>query len=64
MAQVVGLFVYPVKSCHGVALAEAVCTEYGIEHDRTYGVVDLDTFEIMTQKQPMVGTDQGRLYHI
>lgn len=38
--QVQQLFVYPVKSCAGVALAEAVLTPAGLAGDREYLVID------------------------
>jgi uncharacterized protein YcbX len=34
------LWVYPVKSCAGVQLQEAVLTETGLEFDRAWMVVD------------------------
>lgn len=37
---IAGLFVYPVKSCRGIALDAARLTERGIEHDREWMIVD------------------------
>ena len=39
-ALIAGLFVYPVKSCAGVQLAQSVLTETGLEFDRAWMVVD------------------------
>jgi uncharacterized protein len=39
-ATVAALFVYPVKSCRGIALANALMTERGIDHDREWMIVD------------------------
>jgi len=39
-ARVAGLFVYPVKSCAGVRVAQSVLTETGLEFDRAWMVVD------------------------
>jgi len=39
-ARVAGLFVYPVKSCAGVQVAQSVLTETGLEFDRAWMVVD------------------------
>jgi len=39
-AMVAGLFVYPVKSCAGVRVAQSVLTETGLEFDRAWMVVD------------------------
>ena len=37
--EVTGLWVYPVKSCRGIALDEARLNKYGFEHDREWMVV-------------------------
>ena len=39
-ATVASLFVYPVKSCRGIALSTALLTERGIAHDREWLIVD------------------------
>jgi hypothetical protein len=44
------LFVYPVKSCAGVELPEALLTETGLEFDRAWMVVDANG-EFVTQRQ-------------
>ncbi len=49
-ASVAQLFVYPVKSCAGVALAEAELTETGIDLDRAWMVVDADG-RFVTQRE-------------
>ncbi len=41
-ASIARLFVYPVKSCAGVELREAVLTETGLDLDRAWMVVDAD----------------------
>ncbi len=49
MIRVSGLYVYPVKSCRGIALAEAEVDDRGFVHDRRWLVVDRSgTF--MTQR--------------
>lgn len=40
MPQLAALYVYPVKSCRGVALDEAVLDERGLCHDRQFLIVD------------------------
>ena len=40
MTRVTGLFIYPVKSCRGIALDEAEVTATGFAHDREWLVVD------------------------
>jgi uncharacterized protein YcbX len=44
------LFIYPVKSCAGVEVTEAVLTETGLDLDRAWMVVD-DRGEFVTQRQ-------------
>ena len=49
-ARIERLFVYPVKSCAGVELAEAVLTETGLDLDRAWMVVDHQG-EFVTQRE-------------
>jgi uncharacterized protein YcbX len=49
-ATIARLFVYPVKSCAGVELPEAMLTETGLEFDRAWMVVDAKG-EFVTQRQ-------------
>lgn len=49
-ARIERLFVYPVKSCAGVELKEAVLTETGFDLDRAWMVVD-EHGEFMTQRE-------------
>ena len=39
-AVIAQLYIYPVKSCAGVALGEALLTETGLDLDRAWMVVD------------------------
>lgn len=54
-----GLHVYPVKSCRGIALEEALVTETGLEHDREWMVVTPEG-RFLTQRElprlALVGT--------
>jgi uncharacterized protein YcbX len=54
-----GLFVYPVKSCRGIALEEAVLTKRGLEHDREWMIVDADG-SFLTQRQ-LHAPEQGEI---
>jgi uncharacterized protein len=57
------LFVYPVKSCAGVELAEAVVTETGLDLDRAWMVVDPQG-EFVTQRElPRMALIQPQLKH-
>lgn len=49
-AVISALWVYPVKSCAGVAVPEAILTETGLEFDRAWMVVD-EQGEFMTQRE-------------
>jgi uncharacterized protein len=44
-----GIFVYPIKSCAGIALRQARVTARGLEHDRRWMVVD-DAGRFLTQR--------------
>ena len=49
-AVITQLWVYPVKSCAGVAVAEAILTETGLEFDRAWMVVDARG-DFLTQRE-------------
>ena len=62
-ATISGLFVYPVKSCAGVAVQEAILTETGLEFDRAWMVVD-DKGEFLTQRElPRMALIQPQIKH-
>ncbi|HEX9206766.1 MAG TPA: MOSC N-terminal beta barrel domain-containing protein [Steroidobacteraceae bacterium] len=42
MTTLAGLYVYPVKSCRGIAVASALLTNAGLQHDREWMVVSPD----------------------
>ena len=50
VATVTGLFVYPIKSCGGTALAEARLDDRGIVGDRAFMLVD-DSGRFLTQRE-------------
>lgn len=49
-ARLVGLIVYPVKSCRGIALDTAIVTARGLAHDREWLVVD-EHGRFLTQRE-------------
>jgi len=63
-AQITKLYVYPVKSCAGIALKTARCGKFGLEHDREWVIVSTDG-QVLTQRdrarmaliRPSVGAD-------
>src|SRR5437763_2955420 len=58
------LFVYPVKSCTGVELQEAVLTETGLDLDRAWMVVD-DTGEFLSQRdEPRMALIKVQVKHL
>ena len=62
-ATITGLFVYPIKSCAGVAVQEAILTEAGLEFDRAWMVVD-GKGEFLTQRElPRMALIQPQIKH-
>ncbi len=62
-ATISGLFVYPIKSCAGVAVQEAILTETGLEFDRNWMVVD-EKSEFVTQRElPRMALIQPQIKH-
>jgi uncharacterized protein YcbX len=63
MPRVSGLFIYPVKSLRGIAVAEASLDDYGLVGDRRFLVVD-DTNKFLTQRtlprMTLITTEFGR----
>lgn len=49
MAKVTGLYIYPVKSCAGIALKSAHCSDLGLRHDREWAVVG-ENGKVITQR--------------
>jgi uncharacterized protein len=57
------LYVYPIKSCAGVQLQEAIMLDTGLEFDRAWMVVD-DKGEFLTQRElPRMALIQPQLKH-
>lgn len=40
IGKVSSLYFYPLKSCKGISISEANCTEYGIDYDRQWAILD------------------------
>ncbi|CAN7602611.1 MOSC N-terminal beta barrel domain-containing protein [Variovorax paradoxus] len=63
-ATIARLFVYPVRSCAGVELPEALLTETGLEFDRAWMVVDAQG-EFVTQRQlPRMALIRPQMKHM
>ena len=63
-ATIARLFVYPVKSCAGFELPEALLTETGLEFDRAWMVVDANN-EFVTQRElPRMALIRPQLKHM
>jgi uncharacterized protein len=58
MTSVAELISYPVKSCAGVRLGEAMVTEAGLAHDRTFMVVDADGLFRSQRRDPRMAVIQ------
>ncbi len=59
--QISALQVYPVKSCSGIALQDAVLTARGLEHDRCWMIVDESGEFISQRSQPRLALVQTRI---
>jgi uncharacterized protein len=57
------LFVYPVKSCAGVELAQAVLTEIGLDLDRAWMVVDGEGEFVSQRELPRMALVKVQLKH-
>ena len=57
------LWVYPVKSCAGVAVQEALLTETGLEFDRAWMVVDAQGRFLTQRELPRLALIQPQLKH-
>ncbi len=62
-AVISGLYVYPIKSCAGVALQDAILTETGLEFDRAWMVVDSEGEGLTQREQPRMALIQPLLRH-
>ncbi|HEY2257110.1 MAG TPA: MOSC N-terminal beta barrel domain-containing protein [Variovorax sp.] len=62
-ATIARLFVYPVKSCAGVELAEALLLETGLEFDRAWMVVDADGVFVSQRELPRMVLVRPQLKH-
>lgn len=62
MPRIQSLYIYPVKSCSGVAVERAVVTERGFEHDREWMIVGADDLRFLTQREePRLALIETRL---
>jgi uncharacterized protein len=62
MLHITGLFVYPVKSCRGIALQEAQLDRRGIVHDREFLVVDEENVFLTQRTVPQLATIETELH--
>ncbi len=60
---VASLHVYPIKSCGGIALTEALLVETGIEFDRAWMVVDPAGRFVTQRELPRMALIQPTLKH-
>ena len=52
MITLAALHIYPVKSCRGIALAEALLTDAGLEHDREWMIVTHEGRFVTQREEP------------
>lgn len=57
-AHIAQLFVYPIKSCAGIAVQESVLTETGLDLDRAWMVVDAQGGFVSQREQPRLALVQ------
>src|SRR5215208_7120638 len=62
-ARIARLFVYPVKSCAGVEVTEAVLTETGLDLDRAWMVVDERGDFVSQRELPRMALVRPQLKH-
>jgi len=62
-ARIARLFVYPVKSCAGVELQEAVLTDAGLDLDRAWMVVDAQGEFVSQRELPRMALIRPQLKH-
>jgi uncharacterized protein len=60
-ATISGLYVYPIKSCAGVALQESLLIETGLEFDRAWMVVDEEGEFVSQRELPRMALIQPQL---
>jgi len=58
-----GLYVYPIKSCGGVAVGEWEVDEHGLRHDRRWMLVDETGLFISQRELPRMALIQVRIEH-
>ncbi|VTU36966.1 putative Fe-S protein [Variovorax sp. PBL-H6] len=62
-ATIARLFVYPIKSCAGVELPEALLTETGLEFDRAWMVVDAEGGFVTQRELPRMALIRPQMKH-
>ncbi|KWT72289.1 MULTISPECIES: MOSC N-terminal beta barrel domain-containing protein [unclassified Variovorax] len=62
-ATIARLFVYPIKSCAGVELPEALLTETGLEFDRAWMVVDAAGVFVTQRELPRMALIRPQMKH-
>lgn len=67
--RITGLYVYPVKSCAGIAMREVEFDPHGVKHDREWAVIDAANEKVLSQReapallliQPTILPDKNKL---
>lgn len=60
-AVIAGLFVYPVKSCAGIEVQEALLTDTGLDLDRAWMVVDAQSLFVTQRERPRLALVRPQL---
>eukprot|EP00759_Apiculatamorpha_spiralis_P008146 PhF_6_TR15088/c0_g1_i1/m.23735 len=61
--QITKLFVYPVKSCRGIAVQSAVLTPLGIQYDREWALATTSGATVTQREEPTMSLIQTSLDH-
>lgn len=54
--EIAALYIYPIKSCRGVSLTDAVVHDIGLADDRRYMIIDADGTFVTQRDAPMLAT--------
>ena len=61
MLKVKGLYIYPVKSCHGIRLSVSILDRQGLQHDRRWMIVDREGVFVTQRKFPRMAVIRASL---
>lgn len=63
VAEITGLYIYPVKSCRGISLTDSRILERGLQHDREWLLIDQQGHFLSQRKYPRLALITPQLSH-